>query len=598
MANIAAATCPVKDAHSAQAYLIDKHLITSITDIDRQKVIDILLTVTTYKNVSIEVQAAIRAIAFLLNGDDAQTDVQTSASALEDKIASSIKSLTDTALTAFTDKLTDAQKFIEATTVSQAEITLKITQTLTNCSALETALATATAKLENIAAAPAPTQGPRTWADIAAAAPNNARNTPQQAYDPSQSTEVTRLRQRLLIRNRMIMIEPSTINDRPAAEIREMVNSWMKAYDEVSEDTDKPKTIVKAATPQPRGGLLLEFDSGDSANRFRDYIATDQELSEKFGPDAYISEQTHKIVLRFIPCGGPFDPTDPDHLRELEENSGLEPYSITSMTWCRPIAKRAANQSFATATAIINSPQAANHLLHGNIYIYDKRITIQKDARQPLLCNKCQQFGHIRRECPNELKCVACAGPHDISTCTNRDRPSCVSCGASSTHSSNAQRCPAFQRRLDDMRKRFPEDALPFFPVLDDPSTWTGAPSAPAPGPVAAQPQYNRPPRPANLQPAQNGPNLAAPTELFMRQQSLYELNNRPRHQPQTGPPPPPPNAARPRSPFLPSQTRDDSTDREIMENDTITTGARANTGLPPKPPATFEDSLPQSLPK
>ncbi|KZP05442.1 hypothetical protein FIBSPDRAFT_967266 [Athelia psychrophila] len=181
-------------------YLIDKHLITSFADIDKQRVIDILFTVTTYKNVSTEAQATIRSIAFLLNEDNTQPDVQTSGSDLEDKIVSSMKTLTETVLAAFTDKLSDTQKFIEATTLSQAETTLKITQTLANCSALETALATATNKLETITATPAPAptpapaQGIRSRADVAAAPANN-HNAPQNTYKPTQSPEMTCLRQ-------------------------------------------------------------------------------------------------------------------------------------------------------------------------------------------------------------------------------------------------------------------------------------------------------------------------------------------------------------------------------------------------------------------
>ncbi|KZP09650.1 hypothetical protein FIBSPDRAFT_963774 [Athelia psychrophila] len=141
----------------------------------------------------------------------------------------------------------------------------------------------------------------------------------------------------------MVMIEPSIINDSPATEIRETINRWLKVLDDTSEDENKPKMIVKAASPQHHSGLLLEFNSSNSANRFRDYICTDPELTEKFRPDVYISEQTHKLILRFIPCGGPFDPTNSDHLRKLEKNAGIEPYSIASMNWCHPIEKHAAN---------------------------------------------------------------------------------------------------------------------------------------------------------------------------------------------------------------------------------------------------------------
>lgn len=605
MAAIANTPCQVKDARSAQAYLIEKNFITSSADIDKQKVVDILLTATTYKNVSADAQAAIRAIAFLLNEDSEQPpNVQATVTAIEDKISASMKSLTDTVLTTFSDKLDDAQKFIEATTVAQADITLKINQTLSNCTALELSLAAATTKLQTIASPPVPAQGTRSWADVAAT-PTNTNIPPQGAYNPTQAPETTRLQQRLLLRTRMVMINSLDTIKNPATEMRETANVWLKEIDDFSEDDPKPNTIIRTAALQSRGGLLLEFDSSDSANRFRYYIATSPDLKEKFGPEAAISELTYKLVMRFIPCDGGFEPSNPDHLRVIEEYNGLEAFSIVSITWCRPITKRAANQSFATATAFISSAQSANRILHDNFYISDKRITVQKDTRQPLLCNKCQQYGHIRRECPNDLRCSTCASSHDIGSCTNRDRPNCVSCGPASQHPSNDHQCPAFQRRMSDLNKRFPDDALPHFPVHDDPSTWVGAPA----GPLAPPPQYNRPPRSIYPQQSQTNqrrdymPNGA--TELFLRQQSLYEVNGRrqqPPHNPYNPPHrlngPPIVNApSRPPAPILPSQPRDDSIDREIMDTDTITTRARSNAGpLPQKPQATFEDSLPPSV--
>ncbi|KZP05443.1 hypothetical protein FIBSPDRAFT_967267 [Athelia psychrophila] len=169
-----------------------------------------------------------------------------------------------------------------------------------------------------------------------------------------------------------------------------MANEWLKEIDDSSQDEVKPSTIIKAATTQPRGSLLLESDTVDSATRFRSYIATRQDLKE-ISPDATISEQPHKLVLRFIPCNGNFDPTNSNHLCEFENYNNLEAHSIASMAWCHPIEKCAANQAFATATALVTCPRVGNRVLQESIYIGDKHNSIRKDERQPLLCNKCQQ---------------------------------------------------------------------------------------------------------------------------------------------------------------------------------------------------------------
>lgn len=610
LAQIANAPCPVKDVKSAHTYLTDKSCITSKDDLDPQKLIDILLAASIVKGVPNEVIAAIRAVAFIIQDTSRATEPQALYDQLESKMMGSMQTLTDTLAASFSVKLEETRKFMDALVIAQADATLKISQAVEKCVTLSSTMSSTTDTLTRVAAStPAPPQGPRSWADVASA-PAAHTTAAQHPYDRSEPPELTRFRQRLLLRARMIMIEPSSLIDLPAADIRDKANSWLEEIDQAVDEETKPKTVIKAAIPQPRGGLLLELDSVESANRFRYYITTNQDLAEKFGPEAAISKQTHKLIFRFIPCDGDFNPSDPNHIREVEERAGIEPFSIKSMTWCRPENKRAPNQSFANASVIVNSARAGNQLLHGDLYICDKRITIQKDVRHPVLCNKCQQYGHIRRDCTNDTRCVICSGPHDVSSCNDREKPCCVSCGPTSHHTTNATHCPDLQRRRDDLRRRFPEDTMPFFPIYDDSTTWVQAPAA-APA-MPPQPEYNRPPRQEYHQ--NNNQRRAAPggaNELFYRQQSLHEVNERariasahqmvnapyytPDHTPNHFRPPPAPNARRAPTPVLPSQPRDDSIDREIMDTETLTTGRHRN-GLPPKPPATYEDSLPQTV--
>ncbi|KZP09542.1 hypothetical protein FIBSPDRAFT_963844 [Athelia psychrophila] len=96
-------------------------------------------------------------------------------------------------------------------------------------------------------------------------------------------------------------------------------------------------------------------------------------------------------------------------------------------------------------------------------------------------------------------------------------------------------------------------------------------------------------------------------TEVFLHQQSLYEAQDRrqlaqhnhfnPLHR-LNGPPiiPAADPHPHPYAPVLPLQIQEDSIDREIEDTNTIMTGSRVNTGLPPKPAATYKDSLPQTV--
>ena len=169
------------------------------------------------------------------------------------------------------------------------------------------------------------------------------------------------------------------------------------------------------------------------------------------------------------------------------------------------------------------------------------------------------------------------------------------------------------------MHKRFPEDAMPFFPVHNDPATWVRAPSTHARAPPKPKPPQNHPPRnhrqqTINQQQQPFDPYGHVPdytNELFARQAAAIQsmdpnrwpvpmpkangvyrpppLQNRPPAQPQAPVAPQPP-------PF-PDELEDDETDRLIMNSDTSRAPRppRGVSSLPPKPPATFEQSLPDN---
>ncbi|KAG6859840.1 hypothetical protein C0991_012500 [Blastosporella zonata] len=45
-----------------------------------------------------------------------------------------------------------------------------------------------------------------------------------------------------------------------------------------------------------------------------------------------------------------------------------------------------------------------------------------------------------------------------------------------STHTSFDRNCPAFTKRCEDLETRFPENTMPYFPILHDDTTWIMAP--------------------------------------------------------------------------------------------------------------------------
>lgn len=256
---------------------------------------------------------------------------------------------------------------------------------------------------------------------------------------------------------------------------------WLSELDKTNTDEDTtPKTTVKGVTIQSRGGVMLEFDTTESAKRFKHY-AHSSSLLAKFGEEAMITSFSTDIIFRFVPCTGVFDPNNEEHLRAIEEESGLRDYDITSARWIKKAEFRAENQTVANLKVQCATPYAANHLLTNRVHVCGKLVTVRKDIREPPRCNNCQTYGHLQNDCPSSTRCATCAGEHNTRDCNSHDKVSCVSCGPNSTHPSNSRQCPTFNSKRKAMELRFPENSMPYFPVLDEPWTWVQAEAKPEP---------------------------------------------------------------------------------------------------------------------
>lgn len=161
---------------------------------------------------SAEAIAYIRAVVFIMQDSlTKSTDPASILTHLETKMTTSMQALADAMASSLSDKLEEACKFIDATTVAQAEATMKITQAVEKCTSL-TASMTSTSEILTTAAAlpPVPAQEARSWAQVAASSPP-ANPSPHYAFDPSEPPKITKLCQCMLLKKRMIMVEPCTI---------------------------------------------------------------------------------------------------------------------------------------------------------------------------------------------------------------------------------------------------------------------------------------------------------------------------------------------------------------------------------------------------
>lgn len=82
-------------------------------------------------------------------------------------------------------------------------------------------------------------------------------------------------------------------------------------------------------------------------------------------------------------------------------------------------------------------------------FLFNTKISWEKPKGNdgPLQCRRCQQFGHLAKNCANSYKCVKCTGTHDPGACpsvrSETSKAKCVNCG--DDHSANFRGCKAFK---------------------------------------------------------------------------------------------------------------------------------------------------------
>ena len=217
------------------------------------------------------------------------------------------------------------------------------------------------------------------------------------------------------------------------------------------------------------GSMILQFASKEAADWLRIPV-NEAAFTCKFDPDTVIRDRVHPIMVPRIPIT--FDPTNPKHLREVEEVNRMHPNTIKKARWIKPMYRRTQGQSCAHAIFSISSAADANRLLKDGIYVCNARTFPKKLKHEPKQCMKCRRWGHYAAECRAQKDtCGTCGGHHKTNECESEDKRYCVSCKAS-THASWDRSCPEFLRKCDEYSKFHPENSLIYFPTDED---WTRA---------------------------------------------------------------------------------------------------------------------------
>ena len=91
------------------------------------------------------------------------------------------------------------------------------------------------------------------------------------------------------------------------------------------------------------------------------------------------------------------------------------------------------------------------------------RFVTKKDCRNNRkenwilsVCFKCCSYGHMAKHCTAQECCCKCSGAHDGRQCTQTtlECPNCKKLGITNRdHSARNQLCPAYQQRIDKLRR-------------------------------------------------------------------------------------------------------------------------------------------------
>ena len=194
-------------------------------------------------------------------------------------------------------------------------------------------------------------------------------------------------------------------------------------------------------------------------------------LCNKIGPSVIFCTRVHNLIVFNVPLG--IAPENQSHQQEVCEANDLEPGTITTMRWAKPIHRRSPEQRTAHLFVTFNNADTANRTITNGIYICNRRCHTERVKREPTRCLKCQGWNHFARECMEEKdRCSNCTLNHRTGDCPTPHCRRCVSCKTDGDHASWSRECPTFIRKLSDFNNRNPENALQYIPTAE-PWTWT-----------------------------------------------------------------------------------------------------------------------------
>lgn len=142
----------------------------------------------------------------------------------------------------------------------------------------------------------------------------------------------------------------------------------------------------------------------------------------------------------------------------LSEYNNDEHYELLKVKQCLK-----SPTTFQAVLKVSGKLRSAIRKLHDRLIIGYHSCRIY-DQVSTMRCNKCQHFGHFKRDCSNEASCAVCAGNHLTESCSASpssvdDIKKCINCVRSGitdhNHKADSPFCSAYLNEHEKCRKLF-----------------------------------------------------------------------------------------------------------------------------------------------
>ncbi|QRV82366.1 hypothetical protein RhiJN_21102 [Ceratobasidium sp. AG-Ba] len=263
-------------------------------------------------------------------------------------------------------------------------------------------------------------------------------------------------------RHRIEMLDNQALLDRAAATF-ELAWAAVKDTDFVRSLglRNQPKPRFVSAKHLPNGTVLYQLSHRKYA-LFLSQAPIARAFEQNFGFDITFRGQQAEILLEGFPLK--YDPCGQTLISTLENSFQMQPGSILSCSWAKPISARTPGQKRAAVRVVLRSQDDADDLIaRPGAELDNSKFIFRRLEEDPIRCLRCQKFGHKSTDCrsPQDI-CRQCGGKHRSSACDSPGTTRCANCG-SDEHASWFRKCPEFEKARIKFNKRRPENRRPFF---------------------------------------------------------------------------------------------------------------------------------------